>query len=282
MKRPKIGLALGAGGPRGLAHIGVIKVLEENNIPIDYIAGTSIGAMIGGFYAYKKDIKQIEKIALGIDRTLIFSLLDPSFSQGLLGGEKVVNFIEKNIDKVHFDDLKIPLSVVATNFKSGDAVVITKGKVSSAIRASISLPLVFNPVHWEGKVLADGGLSQPVPVDVLKNMGAELIIAVNLNAGFFASENTKDDKFGFYKIAENSIDLLQNNLARQNVKNADVVINPHVGDARWAQLLDGEKLIVAGEDATEMILPQLKELMSQKSKGGLRKYVKSFIKKIFG
>ena len=266
--RPKIGLALGSGGPRGLAHIGVIKVLEENNIPIDFIAGSSIGAMIGGFYAATKDIEQVEKIALGTDWKVIFSVLDPSFRQGLLGGDKAKNFIENYIGKIHFKDLKIPLSVVATNLKNGDVVVINDGEVTSAIRASISLPLVFKPVELKDKLLADGGLSLPVPVEVVRNMGAEFIIAVNLDADYFTNSDTKNSAYGFYKIADNSINLLRHHLAYWNVKGADIVINPHFGGRTLRQnfFLDGRDLILAGEEATKIVLPQLREIIYQKQK----------------
>ncbi|MGW8185564.1 MAG: patatin-like phospholipase family protein [Candidatus Moraniibacteriota bacterium] len=261
LKRPKIGLALGSGGPRGLAHIGVIKVLEENNIPIDFIAGSSIGAMVGGFYVATKDIKQVENIALGTNWKMILALMDPSFRQGLFGGKKVNNFIEDNIDKMDFKDLRIPLSVVATNFKNGDAVIINKGDVASAIRASISLPLVFKPVECDGKLLADGGLSLPVPVEVVRKMGADLVIAVNLDADYFGNGNNEKDKLGFYKMAENSINILRHHLAHWNVKNADVVINPRVGNAHWGKFLDGKDIISAGEKATKTKLSQLKELI---------------------
>ncbi len=261
-EQPKIGLALGSGGPRGLAHIGVIKVLEENNIPIDFIAGSSIGAMIGGFYAATKDIKQVEKIALGTDWKVILSVLDPSFRQGLLGGDKAKNFIENYIGKTHFEELKIPLSVVATNLKNGDVVVLDEGEVTSAIRASISLPLVFKPVELKGKLLADGGLSLPVPVNVVKKMGADLVIAVNLDADYFTNGDNENSTYGFYKIADNSIALLRHHLAYWNVRDADIVINPHVRGATLRQsfFLDGKDFILAGEEATKKILPQLKKL----------------------
>jgi NTE family protein len=269
-KQPKIGLALGSGGPRGLAHIGVIKALEENNIPIDFIAGSSIGAMVGGFYAADKDIEQIEKIALGTNWRLMVSLLDPSFRQGLLGGEKVKKFIESHIDGMSFENLKIPLSVVATNIKNGDVVVLNKGEVASAIRASISLPLVFKPIEWENKLLADGGLSLPVPVEVARTMGAEFVIAVNLDADFFANDNGKSSP-GFYKIADNSIGILRHHLACWNIKDADLVISPQVGGAHWGNFLDGKDIILAGEEAIKKVLPQLKELIYQKSGDGLKK-----------
>jgi NTE family protein len=260
-KKPKIGLALGSGGPKGLAHIGVIKVLEENNIPIDFIAGSSIGAMVGGFYAAAKDVKQMEKIALGTGWKLILSLIDPSLSQGLVGGEKVKKFIESHIDKIHFQDLKIPLSVVATDLKSSEAIVINKEEVASAIRASISFPLVFKPIEREGKLLADGGLSLPVPVDIVRKMGAELVIAVNLDADYFANGNNAKANFGFYKIANNSINLLRHHLASWNIKNADIVITPQLGSMHWNKFLDGKDIILEGEKAMKEQLNQLQELI---------------------
>ncbi|HRY59792.1 MAG TPA: patatin-like phospholipase family protein [Patescibacteria group bacterium] len=275
-KQPKIGLVLGSGGPRGLAHIGVIKVLEENNIPIDFIAGSSIGAMVGGFYAATKDIQQVEKIALDTDWRLILSLLDPSFRQGLLGGNKVKNFIESNLDGIKFENLKIPLSIVATDLKSGDAVVINKGEIDSAIRASISVPLIFKPIEREGKLLADGGLSLPVPVEVVRKMGAELVIAVNLDADYFTSSNNENKKLGFYKIADNSINLLRHHLAYWNVKDADLVINPKVGNANWGKFLNGKDMIRAGEEATRGILPQLKNLIHPTSNSSWRRYWEFF------
>jgi len=284
LKYPKIGLALGSGGPRGLAHIGVIKVLVENDIPIDFIAGSSIGAMIGGIYAATKDITRMEKIALDTDWKLIFSLLDPSFRQGLLGGGKVKNFIESHVGNMHFKDLKIPLSVVATNIRNGDAVIINEGDVVSAIRASISLPLVFKPVEREGKLLADGGLSLPVPVEVVREMGAELIIAVNLDADYFTNDDSENLTFGFYKMSTISMNVLFHRLAHWNVKDADLVIKPRVGKAHWGKFLNGKDIILAGEEATKMLLPQLKELMFQKSKGGLKKYLeymKKFVSSLF-
>jgi NTE family protein len=273
MKRPKIGLALGSGGPRGLAHIGVIKVLEQNNIPIDYIAGSSIGAMVGGFYAAKKDIKKVESIALGADRKLMLSLLDPTFRQGLLAGDKVKKYIESHIGGITFDDLKIPLSVVATNLKNGDVVVFDKGKVAPAIRASISFPLVFKPVELSNRLLADGGLSAPVPVEVVRKMGAEFVIAVNLDADYFADSNSKSSTFGFYKIADNSMNLLRHHLALWNVKDADIVIDPRVGNANWMNFWDGKDVIAAGERAADEVLPQLQKLLEQKHRRGLSKYL---------
>jgi len=264
-ERPKIGLALGSGGPRGLAHIGVIKVLEKNNIPVDFIAGSSIGALVGGFYAATKDIKQIEKIALSTNWRLILSLIDPSLRQGLVGGEKIKNFIESYINKMRFQDLKIPFSAIATDIKNGDIVCINEGEVSSAIRASISLPLIFKPIKREDKLLADGGLSLPVPVKIVRKMGAELVIAINLDANYFTNNNNQNINFGFYKIANNSINLLRHHLASWNVKEADIIVEPKlgikVGITYWNKFLDGKNIILAGESAMKEKLPQLQKLI---------------------
>jgi len=259
-KGPKIGLVLGSGGPKGLAHIGVIKVLEKNNIPIDFIAGSSIGAMIGGFYAATKNIKEIEEIALNANWRQILSLIDPSFRQGLVGGKKIKEFIENYINKISFKKLKIPLSVIATDLKNGNPVIIKKGEVALAIRASISFPLIFRPVKYGHKLLADGGLSLPVPVDVIRNMGAELIIAVNLDAGPLTNKRNKI-KFGFYRIADNSINILRHHLASCNIKNADLIINPKLGEVYWNKFLDGKDIILAGEKAMKKNMPELKKLI---------------------
>lgn len=263
-KRPKIGLALGSGGPKGLAHIGVIKVFLANKIPIDYISGVSIGAMIGGFFAEKGDIKKVEKIALATNWKLILSLLDPSFGQGLFGGDKVKNFIEKNVDKTPFKKLKIPLAVVATNIKNGQSVVMREGELASAIRASISFPLVFRPARRRGKLLADGGLSCPVPVEIVREMGADIVVAVNLDAKCFFNGG-KDSDFGFYKIANSSINLLRYHLAEQNIKTADVVIDPKLGRTNWSKFVDGKEIIAAGERAAKKALPQIKKLLAKKN-----------------
>ncbi len=262
-KQPKIGLALGSGGPKGLAHIGVIKILEENNIPIHFIAGSSIGAMIGGFYAATKDIKQIEETALGISWRQVSTLIDPSLRQGLLGGEKIKTFIKKHINEVHFKDLKIPFSAVATDMKNGDVVSMDKGELSSAIRASISFPLVLKPVEREGRLLTDGALSMPVPVEVVRKMGAELIIAINLDTDYFTNNNKVN--FGFYRIANNSIGLLRHHLASWNIRDANLVIAPRFDNIRWNKFLDGKDIILTGEEAMKGQLSKLQELIHQKS-----------------
>jgi len=180
-KRKKVGLALGSGSSRGWSHIGVIKALAENNIPIDFIAGTSIGAYVGAIAASGK-IEEFEKIVLDMDWKRVVSLLDISVSRtGVLDGRKVMDLAEDVMMAQTFKDLQIPLRVVATDLKKGEELVITKGFVREAVRASIGIPGIFRPVEFNGILCVDGGILNPVPVDVVRNMGADVIIAVDLN-----------------------------------------------------------------------------------------------------
>ena len=261
-KRPKIGLALGGGGARGLAHIGVIKILEKNKIPIDLIAGSSIGAIIGGFYASGLNIKEIEKIALDIDYHKIFSVLfEPRLKQGLIGGEKIKIFIENYIGKKNFKDCRIPFSAVATNLKTGEIVPLNKGEIAQAIQASISIPLIFKPVKINNQTLIDGELSSPVPVEVVRNMGADIIIAVNLDK--YHHTNKKD--LNWYDIANNSLSILRYHLAQQNIKNADIVIKVDL-KSYWYQFVNGQgKKILAGEKAAKKVIPKLQKIISKNS-----------------
>ena len=272
-KRPKIGLALGSGGSRGLAHIGVIKALEENNIPIDFIAGSSIGAMAGGFYAAGLSIKKMEEISLETNWRRMFSLVDPHLKQGLISGEKVKTFIEGYVDGKKIEDCKIPFVAVATDLKTGEIVILNKGEMAQAIRASISIPLVFKPVEIDGKTLADGGLSAPVPVEIVQGMGADIIIAINLDKHY----HDEEWKPWWYDIANGSLNILRHHLALSNVASADMVINIDVGKNNyWYQFINGQDKILTGEKATKEILPRLQEIINQKSKSSLKKYLEFF------
>jgi len=273
--QPKIGLALGSGGAKGLAHIGVIKALEENNIPIDFIAGSSIGSMIGGFYAAGLSIKEIEGIALSTDWRRVFStLFEPSFKKGLIGGEKVKSFIEGYINGKDFESCKVPFAAVATDLKTGEVIILDNGKMAPAIRASISIPLVFKPVEINGRVLADGGLSAPVPVEIVRNMGADIVIAVNLDRYYY------DEKWspGWYDIANDSLNILRHHLALHDTKSADISIEIDTGKSYWYQFVNGQNKILAGEKSMKELLPRLQEMIYQKSKGGIRKYFQFFQK----
>jgi len=177
----KVGLALGSGSAKGLSHIGVIKLLEEMDIKIDYIAGSSIGAMIGGAYAAGVSINEIEDIALKTDLASSVKYFLPTISKsGLISGTKVTEFLRDIVGDIKIENLKIPFTATATDILTGQEVNFSKGRLVEAIRTSISVPIIFQPVIYDDKILVDGGLANPLPINVAREMGAEFIIAVNV------------------------------------------------------------------------------------------------------
>jgi NTE family protein len=179
--KKKIGYALGGGSARGLAHIGVLKVLEENGLFPDVIAGTSIGAIIGALYAGGHKPSEMEHLVLGLNWKKLITLVDMSFPvSGLFHGKKVVTLLKSIIGDLTFEQLKYTFSCVATNIVNGEQVVISEGSLIEAIRASISIPGIFTPVLVSGRYLVDGGLVNSVPVSVCRAMGADVVIGINV------------------------------------------------------------------------------------------------------
>ncbi|MEW5868629.1 MAG: patatin-like phospholipase family protein [Chloroflexota bacterium] len=176
--RKRVGLALGGGLVRGWAHIGVLSVLQEQGIPIDYVAGTSAGSIIGAAYCAGMDAERIHRYALTFRWRRITRLTWPR--RGWLSFEKLEHWMVKELGELDFADLKVPLTVVATDIEHGQPVVLRQGPVARAVRASCSLPGAVAPVEWQGHWLCDGGLSDMVPVDVLREMGAEYVIGVDI------------------------------------------------------------------------------------------------------
>ncbi|MCD6294801.1 MAG: patatin-like phospholipase family protein [Deltaproteobacteria bacterium] len=177
----KVGLALGSGSARGWAHIGVIKALTEAGIRVDYIAGTSIGAVVGAVYASGK-IETLENVVRQFDWKQIVSFFDIVFPKsGLIDGNKVADFVRTHVAPGNIEDLGLPFRVISTDLETGSEVVIQEGDVIEAVRASISIPGIFTPVRKDGVILLDGGLVNPVPVSVVREMGADFVIAVDLN-----------------------------------------------------------------------------------------------------
>jgi len=177
----KVGLALGSGGARGWAHIGAIRALEAAGITIDYIAGTSIGAFVGGIHAVNQ-LHDLEEFVKEIDWKTIVSLLDVEFpTQGLLDGDKVYDLIYTHVLDCNLEETTIPFHCVATDLSTQKAVILKRGSMVDAVRASLSIPGVFTPFNREETYLVDGGVVNPVPVDVVQAMGSDIVIAINLN-----------------------------------------------------------------------------------------------------
>lgn len=190
-RRLKIGLALGSGSARGLAHLGVIRAIEEAGLEVGFIAGTSMGALIGAIHAAGK-LGELEATFLALDWKKTASFFDVVLPKsGLLDGAKVSELVRAHIHANAIEMLQIPFAAVATDIVSGEEIVIRSGDVIEAVRASISVPGIFTPVRSNGRILVDGGLTNPVPVSTARAMGANIVIAVDLNHQIIAGKNLK-------------------------------------------------------------------------------------------
>lgn len=281
---PTLGLALGSGGAKGLSHIGVLKTLEKYDIDINYIAGSSIGSLIGAYYAAYPNLSDLEELVFSFNKRKGFMLFDPILRGGLLAGNKIEKFISDMLEDATFEKLRIPFIAVATDISSAEEVLLSKGSLTKAVRASISVPAIFQPIHYQGKLLADGGLSDPVPTQVARSMGSDIVIAVNVESTYFLEPLKKIPALSH--VPMHSVNILRHNLTAQSLNAADIVIAPRVppiGLVGWDYFFDtskAQKMIAAGEHATEKIIPQLKRLIEKKKneRRGLRK-IFSFFKK---
>lgn len=263
----KVGLALGSGGAKGLAHIGVIKTLVKHGIKIDYLAGSSIGALVGGLYSATLDISQVEKWFLELTyKDLIRILFEPYFYSGLIKGEKVVSLIKSKVGNIKIEELKIPFKAVATDLITGESVIFENGDLVLAIRASGAVPFLLSPVNLKDKCLVDGGVSMPIPVKVVKEMGAEVVIAVNLDFVYFNLNNSKplvNRGLNIKNVLEKSLNVLRYQLAKENIKEADFVINPIIKKGSLINFIHGKDIIQEGERVTEEAIPKILELVNK-------------------
>lgn len=263
VERKKIGLALGGGGARGLAHIGVLKELVRNNVPIDIVAGSSMGALIGGLYCSWNDVGRIETLADNVDEwDLLKMFVDPTWKGGLVRGEKFEQKIKNLGGKEMIEEMPVKFAAVATDVNTAEPVVIRKGSFAEAVRASASFPVLFQPVEKDEHVLVDGGLSDPVPVEVVKKMGADIVIAVNLDSVYFQSENRRGKNLSTLSILRNSLFLLRYHLAKKEVRQADIVINPTIPYVEEFDFRKREGIIAGGEKTAREMMELIKKKLA--------------------
>ncbi len=224
LAQKKIVLVLGSGGIRGLAHLGVLEVLEKNKIPISEIVGCSAGSLIGAFYAASLDLDFLKDIFLPLKRKDLvdFDLLGLRY--GLSSGEAFHHFLDKNLPVKEFKKLKIPFKIAATDLGSGDGVIIKSGSLIPAILGSSAYPLVYRPVSWQGRTLVDGGVVNPIPVDEARKLKPDLVIAVNTSIKI--KEELPSNLFG---VAKRSMEISHYSKAKESLARADIVINPDLG-----------------------------------------------------
>ncbi len=295
---PSIGLALSCGGARGLAHVGVIQVLEEEGIPISAIAGTSMGAYVGSLWAAGLNGRKLEGLAREIkDRKTLLRLLDPLFppSEGLIRGHKIRRHLERSLGGLSFAELKIPMLIIATDLDSLSAHVFDSGPVAAAVHASAAIPGVCAPVRLNGRRFIDGGASEPLPVTLLKvRYGVDHVIAVNVMPTPQDIEECRDKTFQPPKKSDrnvlsrflgrfwHSINLLaygnvmdtfrralssaQFRLVSKECERADLVLHPLVCQSTWHDFEHFDRYIAAGREAAKAALPEIRRMLNQPAK----------------
>lgn len=259
-KKQKIGLVLGGGGAKGLAHIGVLEVLQENEIPISAIAGTSMGALIGGMYALENDIDVVyEYISQTIDGKLLPVFFDMPQGGGFSSGKRALQLIDVFVDRKTFRQTKIPFVATATDVRTGSAVKLASGPLATAIRASISYPPVFDPVHAGKRLLVDGGIVAEVPVAQARALGVDRVIAVNVDDDYRFDEKKGMTPTTLSRVA---LKLLMRSVAAASATGADVILTPKVGDISvWMDFGKLDDIVLRGRKAAEKALPQIKALL---------------------
>lgn len=215
----KVGLALGSGSARGIAHLGVLKAMEDLKIPIDYIAGSSMGAFVGASYATGQPLEQIESITEKATWQETVRMFLPSFSKGgLIKGKRISGFIHDVIGADDFNDLKIPVGVDTTDLETGEKYTITSGNLVEAVRASMAVPTVLTPKIIDGRILVDGGLVSPVPIQTVRDMGADIIVAVDVLPPIQA--DYKQSRSG---LQESLVEIIKQNSALQRLISEDLL-----------------------------------------------------------
>ena len=257
----KVAVVLGAGVSRGFAHVGVLKVLEAQKVPIHLIVGTRAGSFVGSIYASGSDAFHVQKMALAIQKDEVVDLTIPD--NGFIRGEKLESFVNKAVQNAAIERLKIRFRAVATNVQTGEEVVFVTGNTGKAVRASCSIPGVFQPVRIGDKSYVDGGLVSPVPVNAARKAGADVVIAVDISAGV-----AKTLPQGILETILQSIDIMYAKIAEVQIRNADVVIRPRVSHINSSDFDRRHEAILEGEKAAAETLPQIQQILNKLRKEG--------------
>ncbi|MBT2756128.1 patatin-like phospholipase family protein [Mesobacillus foraminis] len=256
MRRPKIGLALGSGGARGFAHLGVIKVLRDEGIPIDMIAGSSMGAMVGCFYGAGLDVDRLYKLSRAFKRKYYLDFTVPKM--GFIAGKRVKELIRIFTHGKEIQELDIPVAVVATDLVSGEKVVFKDGPIADAVRASIAIPGIFTPEKLDGRLLIDGGVIDRIPVSVVKEMGADIVIAVDVS-----HVKTNAEITSIFDVIMQSIDIMQMELVSTREIASHIMIKPRVEMYSSRAFTNIDDIIANGEKETVKQIEKIKQVIEQ-------------------
>ena len=260
-KPAKVALVLGAGASRGFAHIGVLKILESNKIPIHMIVGTSAGSFVGSLYSYGFDAYSLQTMALSIQRDDIVDLMMPD--NGFIRGEKLENYVNWALRDTPIEKLQISFYAVATNIQTGEETVFGTGNTGTAVRASCSIPGIFRPVKLSGGTYVDGGVVSPVAIDAARRYGADIVIAVDISS----SPSNSPPQSTIETILQ-SIDIMHAKISQIQLAKADIVIRPNVGHIGAADFSKRHEAILEGEKATLSVLPIINQIISRMRQEG--------------
>jgi NTE family protein len=257
---PRIGLALGGGAARGFAHVGVIQVLEEAGIRPSLVSGTSAGSLVAAFYASGKTGKQLQNVAETMEEATIADWTLPLFNRGMLRGDALARYVNGQVGSRLIEDMALPLGIVATDLNTGQSMLFQRGDTGTAVRASSAVPAVFQPVRIAGREYVDGGLVSPVPVRAARQMGAELVIAVDISSAPEGNQSggTLDVLLQTFSIMGKSINYFE-------LKEADVVVKPALAGVASSDFGSRKKSIEAGRKAMLQLMPQLRAAIAAKT-----------------
>jgi NTE family protein len=256
--KPRIGLALGGGAAKGFAHIGVIKMLEASGIHPDAVSGTSAGSVVGALYASGMDAFQLQEQAFALDEGKIRDVR--FFSGGMVQGQKLQDYVNELVRQTPIEKMHTPFAAVATELETGTRAVFIRGNTGQAVRASSSIPGVFEPVEINGRHFVDGGVVSPVPVDAARQLGADIVIAVDISAR--PDGSNPDSMVG---IVGQSITIMGRKLAEQELARADIVIRPKVGQIGPTDFDQKNVAILEGERAALAAIPAIKAKIAEKT-----------------
>lgn len=251
--RPRIALVLGGGAARGFAHVGVIRALEQEKIPIDLIVGTSVGSLIGALYAHEMNSFELEWTAFSLEKDDLLDYALLSASMGPIKGERLEAFVNKKIPVANIESLKIPFAAVATDLNRGTRVVLDRGPLARAIRASCAIPGVFQPVELQGRLLVDGGTVDNLPVAVAREKGADIVIAVDISQNVinYNISNLVD-------VTLQAVHIMFSENVSQRRRDADVLISPAVGSVAMMDFTQKKRLMQAGIEAGQQAAPAIR------------------------
>ena len=255
--RHRIAVALGSGGLRGLVHVGVLKVFAREGIPVDYIAGCSIGGLIGALYCAGLDPEMIHKLAKNLKRRHWLDFVMPKM--GIVSGQRALETIRLLTRNKRFDELELPLAVVATELCQGKEHVFREGEVASAVRASISVPGIFLPYEMNGMTFIDGAVVNPTPVDIAREMGGDIVIGVDL-----AHAGTVCNITNVFDVIIQSIDIMEREIFKHRNHSCDVLIQPSVAHIPPSSFDSMDECVEIGEKAAEAAIPEIMKLIAER------------------